>query len=115
MKRYIISYAERVNEKASKSGISFYCRGRTDNPETTIEMFKNSKYDKGLRITDSQTKEIIFEEIRADKGSLTITYKSGAAMVKQYVDLDNMRYWEHWYKYENPNKNNIVSIERTIY
>lgn len=115
MKRYIISYAERVNEKASKSGISFYCRGRTDNPETTIEMFKNSKYDKGLRITDSQTKKIIFEEIRADKGCLTITYKSNFVKVEKYVDLEVMRYWEHWFKYESPNRNNIEKIERTIY
>lgn len=115
MKRYIISYAERVNEKASKNGIKFCCRGRTDNPESTIEMFKNSKNDKGLRITDSLTKEVIFEEIKPDKGCLTITYKSGFVKVEKYVDLECMRYWEHWYKYESPSRNNIEKIERTIY
>lgn len=115
MKRYVISRLDRVNEITSKNGLKFTCYGRTDNPEATIEAFKNSKTNKGLRITDGLTKKVIFEEIRPDKGSLTITYKSGTVHVHKYIDLENMRYWEHWLRYENPGRDNIEKIERTIY
>ena len=115
MKRYVVSRPERVNERASKIGLKFTCCGRTDNPEEVIETFKNRKTSKGLRITDSVTKEVIFEEIRPDKGSLIITYKDGFVRVDKYVDLEDMRYWEHWLRYENPSRNNIEKIERKIY
>lgn len=115
MKRYVVSIAERVNEKASKSGVKFCFVGRTDNPEARIESFKDEKAEKGLRITDSVTKQVIFEEIRADKGSLKIIHESGWEHVKEFCDLDNMRKWEHWYKYELKAKDKVVKVERTIY
>ena len=80
MKRYSVSVAYRRNRKTNKIGYHYY--GRTDNVEEVIleykerlenwinhvtdenYEFRNYSVDDycGVRITDSQTKEVVYEE-----------------------------------------------------
>lgn len=115
MKRYSISYFCNQTKR-------FDYRGRTDNPTEVIERYKNSRDMFGLQIRDSETKQIIFSEIRPIKGKLTLTLKDGSKewiSIWEYVDLSYMRQSEHEFLY---NKNygkafgyRIVKVEREIY
>lgn len=61
MKRYLISVGERVNEHASKTGIKFRFQTRTDDWEKYVR--ENGKFhENGIRVKDSVTKEIIYQE-----------------------------------------------------
>lgn len=117
MKRYSISYIRFVNENYSKTGIRFHYAGRTDSFEETIENYKNNRRAYGMRIVDSQTKEVVFEEIRPIKGILYIT-RTGFdnkphTIEERFVDLDYMREWEHRYMYGDFSKN-VIKVEREI-
>ena len=120
MKRYSISYPCFVNEHASKSGIKFYYSGRTDNPEEQIERYKNSKNDMGLRIVDSLTKKVVFEDLRPIKGKLILTLTDGDntwTHIEIFVDLGHMREREHLYTYGNYGEGynfRVVNVEREI-
>lgn len=113
MKRFSISTPAHSDAKEVK----FQYYGRTDNPEEVIEKYKNSPSDRALQITDSQTKKVIFRDIRPVKGYLTVEYKSNYTDVGNYIrtyyfhDLAIMRRWEHWYLYECES---AIKVERTI-
>ena len=64
MKRYVVSLAREVNTAASKSGIMFQYSGRTDRPDSIIEWYELNECVRGIRITDSTTEEIVFENLR---------------------------------------------------
>lgn len=100
MKRYSISKAEYYND----AKVKFCYWGRTEKPEEVIkEHFDNPK-SIGLRITDSTTKKVVYENIRKAKGCLIITYTNGNQRTEYYCDLNDMRYWEQWHT----NRNNKV-------
>ena len=61
MKRYSISIGYRVNANASKTGIKYQYKGRTDDWEQYVKDH-GGKNKYGMRITDSQTKEIVYSE-----------------------------------------------------
>lgn len=121
MKRYSISYPSFVNEHASKTGVKFYYRGRTDNPEEVIERYKNSPIDMGLRIVDSLTKEVIFDDLRPIRGKLILTLTNGKdtwTRTEKFVNLSHMRKCEHEYTYDKDYGKDfgyrIVKVEREI-
>lgn len=74
MKRYKVNRGRNVNARASKNGIKWEYKGRTDNPQESIEEFEqhielyrewhNSGYSTcmGLRITDTETGRVIYEK-----------------------------------------------------
>lgn len=118
MKRYSISIAERVNEQASKTGFRFCYSGRTDDWEAYVERYKRCPTRFGIRITDSQTKKVVFEDLRPVKGILTITKKELYSdeiytFEDHFSDLTQMRDWEHEYLYGRFSKNTI-NVERKI-
>lgn len=118
MKRYSISYATRVNEKAAKSGIAFQYAGRTDNPAEVIESYKNSRITLGLQITDSETKTVIFSDIRPIRGKLIYTLKHGDRVWKVdeiFVNLSYMREREHNRLNEKNEYYEVIKVEREIY
>jgi hypothetical protein len=121
MKRYSISYPYEVNEQASKSGIKFQYRDRTDNPEDVIERYKNSRIDRGLQIKDSVTKEIIFSDIRPIRGKLILTLtdeKRTWKTTEKFVDLGYMRELERKYlcdkEYGKDYGFSVVKVDREI-
>lgn len=67
MKRYKINMGCRVNTHASKSGIKWEYRGKTDNLQEVIEDFDKFidlyriSYA-GLRITDTVTGQVVYEK-----------------------------------------------------
>ena len=118
MKRYSVSYAREVNERAAKSGIAFQYAGRTDNPAEVIERYKHSRLDLGLQITDSESKSVIFSDIRPIRGKLIFTLKHGDRVWKTYekfVDLAYMRECEHKRLNEKNEYYEVIKIEREIY
>lgn len=102
MKRYSVSTAYNRNRTDNK--ISFQYYGRTDDVEQTIEAYKkrlqnwienitdeNCEYRsvlddyKGIRITDSKTKEIVFEDVH-----LSEEY----GWEKEYIKTENSKYYK---------------------
>lgn len=63
MKRYKVNVAYRVHADFSKSGYKWTYRGRTDDPQKWIEEYKKGWTGDGLRITDTETDAVIFEEL----------------------------------------------------
>jgi hypothetical protein len=119
MKRYSISYAHKVNTKASKSGIKYHYSGRTDNVEKTIAEYKASLFFRGIRITDSETKKVVFEDLRKVKGTLTLTLTNGEKTwlsTHEYFDLHEMRRREHHWRYDVKGYGyKVVKVEREIF
>lgn len=117
MKRYSISSMTPDYNKR------FQYDGRTDNPEEVIESYKNNRYSAGIRIVDSLTKEVVFEDKREIKGELRITFtedgKTEWTSIDKYVNLSLMQEEEHKYKFGYFNdfcpKMKVVNVERVIY
>jgi hypothetical protein len=110
MKRYSISYAREVNKQASKSGIAYQYMGRTDNPEEAIESFKDNAFTMGIKITDSKTKKVVFEELRTIKGQLILTLKDGRKCTFDCYNLAAMRKAEHTFIHME----DVENVERII-
>jgi hypothetical protein len=92
--------------------------GRTDDAEKEIEIYKSSKYCIGIRITDSKTKEVVFEDLRPFRGALVLTLDNGCSvytMTHKYVNLELMREDEHKYRYEECKYYKVLKVERIIY
>lgn len=112
MKRYSIS---------TPYGGKFYYHGRTDDPNAVIERYKASRCDRGLQITDSVTKKVIFSEIRPIRGKLVLTLTDGKTEWKstqEFVDLSFMREHEHEIKHDPTYGKDfgfsVVKIDREI-
>ena len=61
MKRYSVSIGRKVGTHYSEKGWVYHYRGRTDDPEKYIAEHKGM-YEYGFKITDSKTKETIYQE-----------------------------------------------------
>ena len=117
MKRYSISRAY------DHRGYHFTYMGRTDNVEETIEEYKASTFSWGIRITDSITKEVVFEDKRPLKGELIITTEATDKNFKgekhtyseYYHNLDEMRKEEHTYLYQTFDTFKVLKVERVIH
>jgi hypothetical protein len=122
MKRYSVSIARPVNKQASKTGVMFQYSGRTNNPDREIEMYNKCSHCWGIRIVDSQTKQVVFEHSKPVKGTLLITFRGKSlvdgklydewTMERQFIDLEEMRKAEHHYRYE---MFDVVKVDRIIH
>ena len=116
MKRYSISTVTPTHYDR------YQYEGRTDNPEEVIEKYKNDTFLAGIRIVDSKTKDVVFQDKRALKGELIVTFNDGKdewTCKDKFVNLQRMREYEHNYKYGYTNRFNpkmkVVKVERVIY
>ena len=66
MKKYKINVSHRVNSKASGSGVKWEYRGKTDDWKEKVETIQkglgSQKEGTGIRVTDTETGEIVYEE-----------------------------------------------------
>lgn len=102
MKRYCYS--------TCVDGYKFHYDGRTDNPEEIIAIFKKglenwekelndeayqfrsqTRYKKGLRITDSQTKKVVFEEVHTSE-------EFGWKVIFEKVEKNYCTYIKHYFE-----------------
>ena len=68
MKKYKINVATKVNKQASKSGILWRYAGTVSDYESRLADWRSGKgFDfnyPGIRITDTETNQVIIEEMR---------------------------------------------------
>ena len=68
MKKYKVNYAEKVNAKAAKTGIKWTYGGKVANYEEVVERYHKfnsfSRVVIGIRITDTDTDTVIYEELK---------------------------------------------------
>ena len=84
MKRYSISHVYSIDKKTNK--VTFHYFGRTDSVEKAIEEYKENLMDwqkriqdedseyrdllkqyRGIKITDSQTKQVVYEDLHSSE------------------------------------------------
>lgn len=65
MKKYKINIAEKVNSRSAKSGIKWRYHGKAENFEETIAIYKkyNGSRFAGVRVTDTETGAVVYEEL----------------------------------------------------
>ena len=66
MKRYKINRAYKTNKSVSKTGLKWKYEGKTDDWQSVVDDYNNypTVTGDGIRVTDTETNEVIYEHIR---------------------------------------------------